>query len=134
MDEFLRKIDEERARRPGGYATRCGRCLYWVKDKWNDDEDHPADWTGECHRKAPSGTDWLHHCVADLVGSIAWATEETANIEHVEITGQYRPAEKGNATSIMWPTLDAHDWCGEFVEDVNSTHDRALEKFLTAST
>jgi hypothetical protein len=129
-EEIEAKFDAERAARPGGFATRCGRCLYWqIEFLERDSEDHPEDWQGECHRRAPTSSQWFFSLTAELIGKIAWAIEEQQRIEHERFT-EYVPGEAAGAQRALFPVTSAHNWCGEFVERPNSDHDDAIKSFL----
>jgi len=109
-DEVVRMIEEQRARRPNGYATRCELCRFWQAEehdeKWSDE-----DQTGECHRYAPR---IVHHYTAEALGLIAWAVEEIADIQH-DKSFDYA-FENVEGAYEDWPRTRAAAWCGEFQE------------------
>ena len=110
LDKIFREIDAQRARRPGGYATRCERCRFWeVQDRLKEYDDE--DQEGECRRYAPRIPDY-HSCEA--LGLIAWAVEEMANVTHNE----FFDYGYGNVPTahFNWARTAAHEWCGEFKE------------------
>jgi hypothetical protein len=132
-DEILKEIDAKRAQRPGGFATRCGRCIYWEIEKREQcSNSHPEDWMGECHRHAPLPVQYLDHLVSELIGSIAWAVEERVGIEHSKYTF-YRPSEVENAPHAQWAMTAAYKWCGDFSERPNADHDQAIQQFLEST-
>jgi len=93
---------------------RCDRCYFWEPDGYAPWKDaHPDEWKGGCHRKAPCVYQGLVSDVARLIGAIAWATEETANIEHDDDV-DYRCEARSQHELGDWPRTDAAEWCGDF--------------------
>jgi len=110
MAEITADIALVRARRPGGFETRCENCIYWEyeeNDKRNRINDE--DWEGECRRYAPSTSNSYEHLMLDLMGIAAWALEELAKQERSEYS-RYEPSD----LIAHWPLTPACDWCGEF--------------------
>jgi hypothetical protein len=88
---------------------RCGRCRFWEIDRVKDYQDD--DQEGGCHRYAPH---MVSHQIADTLGMIAWAVEETAGIKH-DKEFDYRD-ESVSPPWLNWPRTRIDDWCGEFQE------------------
>jgi hypothetical protein len=110
--------------------------MYWMpSNRWDEadlikDNDRSGIWSdvvGECHRRAPSPTQAMMSRIASLIGEIAWASNEIANIESEE-HGDY---ELG-ATDIYhiheWPMTGANDWCGDFRQGRKTPSPEELEK------
>jgi hypothetical protein len=119
-------FDAERADIDGRYGlhTRCAQCVYWLpgasfpgglsgEQMLIDDPDNGnMDSWGECRRHAPSPSQYLFSQIAKLVGAAAWATEETATIEH-EKDADYRIEGVDSHEVWTWPLTKPQAWCGE---------------------
>lgn len=87
----------------------CARCRFW-EFSYRPQNDFA---TGECRRHAPIPQSYVLARIAQLLGQIAWATEEDANIKH-EKDGDY----EGGGTNLYelneWPITGSYQCCGEF--------------------
>ena len=110
LEQIEADIAAQRARRPKGWAQRCGRCRYWEYDD-DDGREESEDSVGECHRYAPR---IVHHHTAQALGLIAWAVEAIANIEHEEHFDYNYESKDGEW--MEWPIVSAHEWCGDFAD------------------
>jgi hypothetical protein len=119
--KFLEEIERLEQRK-----ERCDHCRYWeldysaaIRDRFYNEDDR----FGECHRHAPSPAVDLHSRIGETLGSIAWATEEIADIEHYDekkpserIRCDYEFADKDLYKVWQWPNTRACEWCGDFQE------------------
>jgi hypothetical protein len=104
--------------------VRCDRCRYWELDYIAAvfHGHHDDDCYGECHYSAPSPVMEVLRKIGDSLGSIAWATEETANIKHnaegdnggSSKTVDYTFEGKDVYEIGTWPRTRGVDWCGRF--------------------
>lgn len=112
----------EESLRPGGAEQRCENCRYWEIDFiyacHHDDPDGP----GACHRHAPSPLMGALVEIGNTLGAIAWATEETAGIQHYDEDKSKKSRQpidynfEGRGFARLWGfvSTDANEWCGEF--------------------
>jgi hypothetical protein len=104
-------IAAQRARRPGGYETRCGNCIYWEYDEQTyRDRRNDEDYEGYCQRHAPVGVPGWVRSMGELLGLATWAIEEMAHVKHSKLIDY----ECGIDSTAQWPMTSACHWCGAF--------------------
>jgi hypothetical protein len=133
--EYLDETDkEEKTRRPLGAEMQCRNCIFWSLEEWKEEKklmnstDDQADIWGECRRHAPRPPDETITKLGDLLGSIAWAVEETAGIEH----SKYSPYdfEAGRYSEVwFWPKTQPYSWCGEFKPGRKAMNQENIDRF-----
>jgi hypothetical protein len=120
-DELSKNELAQRARRPSGVTQACRNCYYWdfsrhdAKQLENEAGEIFSDVRAECRRHAPRPTEHNIHHMTQLLGLIAWAAEEAANVRHEDPEDHYGAEGKDEFYVHEWPHTGAHDWCGEFV-------------------
>ena len=121
---FTKYIEEteidEQSRRPLGTSMQCQNCIFWSLEEWKQEKklhapnpDLPDIW-GECRRNAPTPSTDVITKIGDLLGLIAWATEETANIEHSKTSPYDFNSDEDRYNTWFWPKTQPYSWCGEF--------------------
>jgi hypothetical protein len=103
----------QQSQRPLGAEMRCTNCVYWEPWIFKSKEQHADDVEGECHRRAPVAQHFGVGCIGNTIGSMTWAVEELANVEHDDDTDY----EFGIDTMhwAEWPRTHGHEWCGDFL-------------------
>jgi hypothetical protein len=119
MKAFTNYLDEEkkdeRSRRPLGQEMQCRYCIFWELESWKEEkklvdpeEDDAGIW-GECHRNAPKPLTDAMYKIGDLLGSIAWAAETAADIEHSKTTS-YDFEKEDREEVWFWPRTQPYSW------------------------
>jgi hypothetical protein len=135
FSEYLEETQkEEKLRRPLGAEMQCQNCIFWSLEEWRQEKklanpagDHSGVW-GECRRHAPRPSDENISKLGDLIGSIAWAVEETAGIEHNKHSPyEFESGEYGEVW--FWPKTQPYSWCGEFKSGRKAMSQENINRF-----
>ena len=123
MIDWLDRWKQLKLKRRNG--AQCQDCIYWeFRNYWQElsflDGEEDDIW-GQCHRHAPRANESVLSKIGNTLGTVAWAVEVTANIEHKEdargIDGtDYEFATADEREVWEWPLTQPDAWCGEFRE------------------
>jgi hypothetical protein len=112
MESIKAASELQQSQRPLGAEMRCSNCMYW--EPWIfKSKEHADDVEGDCHRRAPVAQHFGVGCIGNTIGSIAWAVEATANIEHGDDTDY--TFDTTTMHWAVWPRTPGHEWCGDFL-------------------
>lgn len=87
----------------------CARCRFW---EFNYRPQYEYA-NGECRRRAPIPQSYVLARIVQLLGQIAWAAEEAANVKH-EKDGDYEGGGSDLYELHEWPITGSYQCCGEF--------------------